>query len=164
MKTPTVHPTTDLIFERTTTLTPAQLWQGWTDPDTLMKWFCPRPWKVTKCMIDLQPGGRFFTLMEGPNGETMPNEGVLLEVENEKALTWTNMMGAGFRPIEKMNDMGFTFTARVTFEARSQGTLYQAHIQHSNANDQQKHAAMGFQEGWGMALTQLEEVFAKQTK
>jgi uncharacterized protein YndB with AHSA1/START domain len=37
MKTPTVHPTTDLIFERTTTLTPAQLWQGWTDPDTVRR-------------------------------------------------------------------------------------------------------------------------------
>lgn len=48
-----VNPKLDLVFEQTTSLPVEKLWQAWTDPKTLMKWFCPKPWKVIDCRIDL---------------------------------------------------------------------------------------------------------------
>jgi uncharacterized protein YndB with AHSA1/START domain len=43
----TFNESLDLRFERKVNCSPAHLWKGWTDPETLKKWFCPLPWKVT---------------------------------------------------------------------------------------------------------------------
>lgn len=151
------NPELDLVFERTVKLSPEQMWKGWTDPVTLMKWFCPRPWRVTDCRTNLVAGGEFYTLMEGPSGEKMPNHGCYLEVEKNHKLIWTNLMTEGFRPAP-VDMMGFGFVARVTFESKGTDTLYRAIVSHSNTTDREKHAKMGFQEGWGMALDQLLEI------
>ena len=44
-------PELDLEFSRTTKLTPAQLWRGWTDPATITKWFCPKPWATVEALF-----------------------------------------------------------------------------------------------------------------
>ena len=46
----------DLSFERVVPITAAQLWQGWTDAKTLMKWFTPAPWQTVDAEIDARPG------------------------------------------------------------------------------------------------------------
>jgi uncharacterized protein YndB with AHSA1/START domain len=50
-------PNLDLIFEPSTFLSTEQLWKGWTDQELLLKWFCPEPWKVSECRIELKVGG-----------------------------------------------------------------------------------------------------------
>ena len=40
-------------------LPPDAIWRAWTTPALLMQWFCPRPWSVVECDIDLRPGGVF---------------------------------------------------------------------------------------------------------
>lgn len=160
MKTP-LNADLDLVFERKSTLTLEQLWQGWTDPQTLMKWFCPRPWKVTDCRIDLRSGGEFSTVMEGPNGEKQPNSGCYLEVVPYQKIVWSNVLSKGFRPTT-VEAMGFGFVVSVEFERIANGSLYRAVVQHSSAQDRIKHEQMGFQEGWGLAFNQLlEEMKAK---
>ena len=54
----------DLELQRDVSVSPEALWRGWTEPDTLVKWFCPRPWKVVECDIDLKPGGLVRTVGE----------------------------------------------------------------------------------------------------
>lgn len=153
-----IDPRLDLVFERDTKLTVSQLWKGWTDPETLLKWFCPRPWKVTDCRMDLKPGGEFYNVMQGPSGERMENHGCYLDVIENKKLVWTGMMTQGFRPAPP-NPMGFGFVATVLFSKTSAGSLYQAVIMHADEEGRKKHEQMGFQEGWGIALSQLEELF-----
>ena len=58
----------ELIFERTTDLSPAQIWRAWTTPDILMQWFCPAPWRVSQCEIDLKVGGGFYGLVQSKDG------------------------------------------------------------------------------------------------
>ena len=41
-------------------------------PQRLMPWFCPKPWRVVACSIDLRPGGIFSTTMQSPEGVTLP--------------------------------------------------------------------------------------------
>lgn len=60
------NPQLDLKFEREVALSQEQIWDGWTNPETLVKWFCPRPWKVIDCEIDLRPGGLFRNTMQSP--------------------------------------------------------------------------------------------------
>ena len=152
-----VNPKLDLVFERTTSLTPEQIWQGWTRPEILMKWFCPKPWKVTDCRIDLKAGGEFYNVMEGPNGEKMPNDGCYLEVVPHQKLVWTGMMTKGFRPAAP-NPLGFPFVATILMTKNENGTLYKAIVAHADEEGRKKHEQMGFQEGWGKAFDQLVEL------
>lgn len=152
-----IDPKLDLIFERTTTIPADKLWRAWTHPETLKKWFCPRPWKVTDCRVDLRAGGECFTMFEGPNGEKMNNHGCYLEVVENKKLVWTGMMTKGFRPAPT-NPMGFHFVATILFNKTEKGTSYKAIVAHPDEESRKKHEAMGFQEGWGKAFDQLVEL------
>ena len=152
-----INPKLDLVFERTTTIPVEKIWKGWTHPETLMKWFCPRPWKVTDCRIDLRAGGEFFNLMEGPNGEKANNHGCYLEVVENKKLVWTGMMTKKFRPAPA-SPMGFHFVATILFIKSDKGTSYKAIVAHVDEEGRKKHEAMGFQEGWGKAFDQLVEL------
>lgn len=146
----------DLTFERESNLTVEQVWNGWTHPETLMQWFCPRPWRVTSCRTDLRAGGEFHTIMEGPNGERHVGNGCYLEVVPYKKLVWTNMMSRGYRPTN-VDVMGFAFVVTVEFERTSKGSIYRALVRHSDSESKAKHQQMGFEEGWGIAFNQLIE-------
>ena len=143
----------DLEFQRFVPVPRQLMWRAWTEPENLMKWFCPRPSQTSECEIDLRPGGRFYSRMRGPNGEDVPNEGCYLEVVPFERLSWTDALSSGFRPREN----GF-LTAILEFRDAEGGTKYRARALHKTAEDCAKHAAMGFEQGWGTALDQMVEM------
>ncbi len=157
----TAHdPDLDLILDREVPAPVSHLWHGWTDPTTLMKWFCPLPYLTVECDIDLRPGGAFRTVMQSPEGEKFDNTGCYLEVVPESRLVWTSALGPGFRPqpVEAPTADGppaFHFTCELTFTTTATGARYYARGIHGSAEDRNAHAAMGFTEGWGAALDQL---------
>ncbi len=70
-----IDPKLDLILEREIDVPPELVWRAWTEPQHLMKWFTPAPWKTVECEIDLRPGGIFRTVMRSPEGQDMDNAG-----------------------------------------------------------------------------------------
>lgn len=158
----TLNPLLDLKFHREISIAPTRIWEGWTNPATLMQWFCPRPWKVIECEIDLRPGGIFRTVMQSPEGTRMPdNLGCFLAIEPRQRLVWTNALGPGFRLKPQANDegLGFFFVVDLRLESLPNGgTSYTAVVMHQDAVGKKAHEAMGFQEGWGIALDQLVEL------
>lgn len=153
---PEIDPERDLVLERSVPVTPAQVWRAWTTPEHVKHWFCPRPWAVTECDIDLRPGGRFRTVMRSPDGkETHDGEGCFLEVVENRRLVWTSALGPGYRPLRGDDD--FPFTAYVLLEPDGDGTRYTAIAVHPDADWKKRHEEMGFHDGWGTALDQLVE-------
>lgn len=157
-----LDPRLDLVLERRIAASPATVWRCWTEPELLMQWFCPKPWKVTKAVIDLRPGGRFFTRMEGPDGEApgndireMDNEGCFLDVVTRQRLVFTDALAGGWRP----NPRTF-MTAIVTFAPEGGGTAYRAVALHADPEARETHENMGFHDGWGTAADQLEALAA----
>lgn len=149
-------PALDLAFARDVDLPPEAIWAAWTQPDLLIPWFCPRPWLTIACDIDLRPGGHFKTVMRSPQGQDFPNVGCYLEVLPEQRLVWTNAMAPGFRPLPHAVHAGsFAFTGIISLSPQADGTRYHARVLHGSPEDCQRHAAMGFEEGWGRALDQL---------
>ena len=144
----------DLQFSREVDLAPEFLWRGWTDPELLVQWFTPAPWKTISAVINPIPGGRFAQVMRGPDGTENHGEGCFVVVEPEKRIVWTSTMTEGFVPAPPANP-GFHFTAEVKFEAIESGTRYTARVIHGNAEDRDAHDAMGFEVGWNLALDQL---------
>ena len=147
----------DLVLERVVDVAPELLWKAWTEPDRLMRWFTPDPWKTIACEIDLRPGGRFKTTFQGPEGQRVENPaGCYLEVVPNRRLAWTGVLQPGFRPqVPQPFPNNFPFTCILTFTPEGKGTHYRAHLLHADAAGRDTHAKMGFHDGWGKALDQL---------
>ncbi len=161
-------PRLDLQIQRDVALPPAKIWQAWTTPALLMQWFCPKPLQVVACDIDLRPGGLFRTVMQSPDGKDMPaNEGTYLAIEPQRRLVWTNAFGPQFRPQPKPQNehLGFFFVVDLTLQALpSNGTRYRAKVMHQNEAAKAAHEAMGFEQGWGLALDQLVALMSQDDK
>ncbi len=153
---PNFDPSLDLELIRYTKLPRALLWRCWTEPEHLMPWFVPAPWKITDCEIDLRPGGVFSSTMLSPEGEKFPNMGCYLEVVKHEKLVWTDALLPGYRPSEKP-----FMTAVLTFEDHPDGTKYVARALHRSGEDRKKHEDMGFEHGWGTVWEQLLVYAAK---
>jgi uncharacterized protein YndB with AHSA1/START domain len=159
MAAPIVHqpdPRLDLVFERVVDVPAQFLWRGWTVDEQLKKWFTPAPWKTVDCEIDLRPGGKFRTVMRGPEGQEIDNVGCYLEIVTNRKLVWTGALGPGYRPRPVATPAASpVMTAIITLQPRDKGTLYTALVIHGDEESRKAHEKMGFHEGWGKALNQL---------
>ena len=126
------------------------VWRAWTE--RLTEWWAPKPWTTEIIELDLRPGGRSAMIMRGPNGEEMPNEGVILEVVPQESVVFTDAFTVGWIPQTPFM-VGF-------FRLEDEGgkTRYTAGARHWTAEALKQHEAMGFTEGWGAVAAQLEEV------
>ncbi|MBI2422364.1 MAG: SRPBCC family protein [Candidatus Hydrogenedentes bacterium] len=143
-------PKLDLVLERVIDVPRELVWRAWTEPEHLKVWFCPKPWSVTDCEIDLRPGGVFSTTMCSPDGEKFPNAGCYLEVVHHERLVFTDALLPGYRPAPKP-----FMTGIITFEVHGSGTRYTATALHADEANRKQHEDMGFYQGWGTALDQL---------
>jgi uncharacterized protein YndB with AHSA1/START domain len=156
MSNPNPDSQLDLVFERIVEVPRELVWQAWTVPEHLKKWFTPAPWTTVDCEIDLRPGGIFRTVMRSPEGQEFPNVGCYLEVIKNEKLVWTDALRPGYRPVSTPESgAGMLFTALVLLEPHGIGTKYTAIAMHKDEADKNKHEEMGFYDGWGKAFDQL---------
>ncbi len=146
----TFDPALDLVLERVVDVPRRLVWAAWTTPELVKQWFAPKPWTTTHCEIDLRPGGHFKTTMRSPEGEEFPNTGCYLEVVPEERLVFTDALLPGYRPAPEP-----FFTGVITLETVGAGTRYVARAIHRDPDTRERHAQMGFSDGWGIALDQL---------
>jgi len=151
----------DLVLERTIEAPVDLVWKAYTDPEHLKQWFAPEPYQITECDLDLKPGGVFRIRMQGPDGFDTGHgtPGCVLEVVQNRKLSWTSALGPNYRPNEAGEGCdSFPMTAIVTFEDAGSGkTAYKAVALHKNEADRETHEKMGFHDGWGTVAGQLEE-------
>ncbi len=76
---------------------PARIvFQAWTTPELLMKWWTPKSFGITfiSCEADVRTGGTYRFVMGHPDfDQPMAFFGRYLEVEPPKRLVWTNEEG-----------------------------------------------------------------------
>ena len=141
----------ELSFTRVLPASVAQIWSAWTVPEQLMPWFCPKPWQVTECEIDLRPGGAFRTLMCGPEGERQDLMSCYLVVEPERRLVWTNALQPGYAPATHP-----WCTCAIELQVvDASHTRVTARVMHADSATCEDHARMGFPMGWHVAMDQM---------
>lgn len=149
--TESLDPTLDLVLEREIAAPRDLIYTCWTTPEHLVHWFVPKPHKVTACHLDVRVGGAFNTTFE-VDGNLMENNGVYLEVIPGEKLVFTDAYTVGWKPAPEP-----FMTAILTIEDAGPGrTRYRAVARHRNAETAKTHADMGFHDGWGTVVTQLE--------
>lgn len=141
-----------LTLERTLDAPVENIWRCWSEPELLAQFLCPKPWSASDVRIDLTPGGEFFFVMHGPEGERFEQPGVILAAEARRRLVWTDAFRHGWIPGERA-----FMAAHITFEPLDGGrTRYVARAMHWSEETLKQHEEMGFHGGWGTMAAQLE--------
>ena len=144
----------DLVISRLLRVPRALVWKAWTDPAHLKQWWCPKPWTTNVLAFDFVPGGGFHTLLSGPGGETSDNPGSFLEIVPQSRIVWTTALVANWRPAV---EPWMPLTAYITFADEAGGTRYSARVLHKDKATRDRHDEMGFFDGWGTCIEQLEQ-------
>ncbi|KAF1368997.1 uncharacterized protein YndB with AHSA1/START domain [Yokenella regensburgei] len=154
-----LDPETDLKLECIVDVPRQLVWECWTTPEHIKQFFVPLPHRVKHCEIDLRVGGRFNTLFE-VDGNEMENNGVWLEVVDGKKLVFTDTYTEGWKP----NPEPFMTAILLLEDAENGTTRYTAIARHRSAEARKQHEEMGFHEGWGIVVKQLEAYAHKLMK
>src|SRR4051812_34091905 len=71
------------------------VWDAWTDPKQVAKWWGPRGFSLTTHSKDLKVGGNWNYTMHGPDGTDYPNVTTYYEVEKYSRLVYDHGASAG---------------------------------------------------------------------
>jgi uncharacterized protein YndB with AHSA1/START domain len=144
-------PTRDLKVERLIRAPRAMVWDAWADPDKFARWWLPAPHQCRVVEMELNPGGALVTEMSTDDGPFEPHmSSCFLAVEDGRRIVFTTCLTGGWRPADK------TFmTGIITFDDHPEGTSYAATALHAGPAEKDRHAALGFHEGWGAVTEQL---------
>ncbi len=105
----------ELVVTRTFDGPARLIYQAWTTPELLMRWWAPKSFGINlvSCEVDARTGGSYRFEFRVPNmDQPVPFFGRYLEVEPNKRIVWTN---------EESGEAGSVTT--VTFEERDDKTL-----------------------------------------
>jgi len=144
------------IADRTFVITrqydaPARLlFEAWSRPEHLMKWFGPKGWPVTMCEVDFRKGGRFRMAMTGSSGiQNTPFGGQYLEIQPNRKIVYDNAFEEPGSP--KM-------IVTVTFEDAGGRTTLTISTLFESLAMKTEYLGLGFERGFGSGLDQLADV------
>ena len=151
----TINPKTDFAIERFIDAPTHLVWDALSKPEHLKEWYMPKPWgRVSRCEMDVRPGGIFRIDIIVGDGPEVPNLGCFLAVIPMERLVWTSMLFPDYRPAV-YDDI--PITAIVTMEAAGTGTRYVFTALHRNEADCEKNKTDGFLQGTEIAVDQFVE-------
>jgi uncharacterized protein YndB with AHSA1/START domain len=79
-------------IERTFDAPAEHVFDAWTSPEVIERWFRPGPdWKKPSAEVDLRVGGTIRVVMRAPSGAAVEASGEYTEIDrpNRLAFTWT---------------------------------------------------------------------------
>ncbi|GGB81579.1 activator of HSP90 ATPase [Knoellia flava TL1] len=131
-----------------------RIWDFWTDPRQLERWFGPPGYPLTVTSHDLREGGRMTYYMTSPEGEKFGGYWDVTAVEPTSRLAYVDgFADAEGNPAEGM-PAGDTV---VEFTEHDGGTRVSSTTVYGSADDLQKVLDMGMEEGLTQAVGQLDE-------
>lgn len=140
----------ELVIERHIDAPVERVWRAMTEQ--FEEWFCPAPWRAEARQLEWRPGGRSLVVMHGPDGEEMPNDGVVLAFEPNRRFVFTDALTADWQPT------GPFMIGVFEIEPEGSGTLYRGIARHWTREAYEQHRDMGFEAGWGAAADQLKSL------
>ena len=72
---------TEIVLTRVFNAPRRMVYDAFSKPELLKRWFGPHGWSLVTCEVDHRVGGGFRFVLEGPNGQRMGMRGVYREIE-----------------------------------------------------------------------------------
>lgn len=127
------------------------LFEAYSRPEHIMRWFGPPGYPVTLCEMDFRVGGRYRFAMTGPNGQQMPPfGGEYLEIVPDRKIVYTDR----FEQADDDEEMVVT----VTFAEERGRTTLTIHTLFTSAAMKERYLGRGYEQGVGASLDQLAGV------
>ena len=105
-----------IVVEGYFAATPEKVFDAWTTPESVMKWFGYTPNSLHSAAIDLKPGGAWQFLMTKNDEKSVGFEGEYLDIEPAHRLvfSWTHVVAHsnGEREETPYSKVDVTFTAK----------------------------------------------------
>lgn len=142
----------ELVITRSFDAPARLLFEAWSKPEHLKKWFGPVGYPVTMCEMDFRKGGQWRAAMTGPTGtQQTPFGGEYLEIVPNRRIVFSN--GFELPGAEKM-------IMTVTFDEMEGRTLLTIHTLFASLAQKATHVGAGMAEGIASGLDQLTDVVA----
>jgi uncharacterized protein YndB with AHSA1/START domain len=161
----------ELILTRTFGAPPELVFQAWTDPKHMAKWWGPHGMTTPVCEMDVRPGGAYRLVMRDAKGDDYPLKGTFGEVIKPKLLVmvmdcsehsdaWHDMVNPTRDKTKPRPALNLITT--VTFEPFNGKTKLTVHVLFESATLRTNMLKMGMTEGWSQSLDRLTELLAKK--
>jgi uncharacterized protein YndB with AHSA1/START domain len=146
------------------------VWNAWTQPELVQKWWGPEGFTAPSITIDFQVGGKYVYAMQGPAGsewdKVMYSAGVYKEIVPQQKLVVTDYFsdenGNMMNPADFGQDANFPKESTITvlFEAIEPDKTKLSIIYPKPTTEAEFEAMKnsGMQEGWSSSLDKLAKI------
>jgi uncharacterized protein YndB with AHSA1/START domain len=136
---------------------PARVWQVWSDPRQLERWWGPPAWPATFEEHDVVVGGRSRYYMTGPEGEKARGWWRFLALDEPRTLEFED----GFADdAGEANPQMPTIRALVELEETAAGTRMTVTSRFATVEQMEQLVEMGMVDGMTQAMGQLDRLLA----
>jgi uncharacterized protein YndB with AHSA1/START domain len=90
------------------------VWEAWTTPEHLARWWGPNGFTNTISEMNMTPGGEWHMVMHGPDGKDYKNKSIFKEIIPHKKIVFDHIAP--------------NFTATIEFEAQGDTTFLTWHM------------------------------------
>ncbi|HEV3324137.1 MAG TPA: SRPBCC family protein [Puia sp.] len=104
----------ELLLTRTLNAPIDLVWEAWSKPEHIAKWWGPDGFTNTISIMDMRPGGEWNLIMHGPDGTDYKNKSIFKEVIPHKKIVFEHESPK--------------FTATIEFEDRGEQTHLTWHM------------------------------------
>ena len=123
------------------------VWEAWTQPEHLIRWWGPKGVKTKIEAHDFKVGGEWKYIMLMPNGNEFIAEGTYTDIVPMQKIA----SKADFKPMTEGVEM------IALFEEVDHFTQFTFHVVHPTEAYKEQQEKMGLYNGWGSAFDRLEE-------
>ena len=136
---------------------PPRVWQVWSDPRQLERWWAPPTWPATFEEHDVVVGGRSSYVMTGPEGESSRGWWQFLSLDKPRSLEFED----GFADESGAPNTALPTTrARVELEQTATGTRMTVTSRFVSLEQLEQLVEMGVVEGLTQAMNQIDALLA----
>jgi uncharacterized protein YndB with AHSA1/START domain len=142
----------ELVVERQFTAPRTLMFQVFTQPEHLKRWWAPQPFTIPACTIDLRPGGIWHYCMRSPEGQDHWARSVYSEIVPPEKLVYTSTFADEYaNPIAGLPEHLTT----VTFTEEVGKTQVSARVQFASAAALKVAVDIGMLQGMNMTWNYL---------
>ena len=144
----------DFVLARQFNAPRTLMFQVFTQPEHLKRWWAPQPYTIPTCTIELRPGGIWHYCMRSPEGQLHWARSVYREIVPPEKLVYTSTFADEHaNPIEGIPE----YLTTMMFTEEAEKTSVQAHIQFPDAAALKVALDMGMLQGLNMTWDYLNQ-------
>ncbi|VXB90681.1 ATPase [Flavobacterium sp. 9AF] len=133
-------------------------WDAWTKPEILDLWWAPKPYQTITKSMDFREGGTWLYAMKSPENEYHWCKNDYLKIITLHSFTGLDAFCDEEGKVS--NEMPRTQWTNTFIENTDNNTTMVSIVaQYESLEDLEKIIALGFQEGFSMALSNLDDYF-----